>query len=71
MEAYQIIGIVGLLICFLIYILEVYDIRYKGKCILHAWEYRYELGDYFRFTNSFLENNRRYVCTKCKKNVKK
>jgi len=66
MEYIIVVGI-GILICVLIYILEEYHIKYKGKCILHAWEYRYELGDYFKFTNSFLENNRRYVCRKCKK----
>lgn len=70
METYQIIATIGLIICILVFIVGAYDIRYKGKCILHDWEYKCEWGDYWKFTNSFLEINRRYVCRKCKKEEK-
>ena len=71
MEAYQIMGIIGFILMVAVYIIETYDIRYKGKCILHDWEYRYKLGDWWNYTGSFLRENERWVCRKCHKEEKR
>lgn len=70
METYLIITLIGVLIVITLSILILCDIKYKGKCILHNWEYRYESGDYWKYTGTFLKYNRRYVCKKCYKEVK-
>lgn len=51
----------------LLYILEKYDIRHKGKCIKHNWEHKFECGDYWSYTGTFLRNNERWECKKCHK----
>jgi len=57
----------GIFICTIFLILINYNIKYKGTCIIHDWEYKFEWGDYWKFTGMFMETNRRYVCRKCKK----
>ena len=70
MDTLQIIGVIGILVCILIIVVGEYDIRYKGKCILHDWEYKFEFGEYWSYTGTFLKHNRRFVCRKCKKEEK-
>ena len=70
METYLIISLIGILIAITGLILIQCDIKYKDKCILHNWEYRYEWGDYWKYTGTFLKLNRRYVCKKCYKEEK-
>ena len=69
MEDYEIITIIGLAICAIVSFLGYYDVRYKGKCILHNWEYKFDYGEYWRYTGTFLKYNRRHVCKKCGKEV--
>lgn len=71
METYKIIGIAGFILIIIFYIIGTYDIRYKGKCILHDWEYKFEYGAWWNYTGSFLRSNERWVCKKCRKMVKK
>ena len=65
METYQIITTIGIIIAIIFLILINYKIKYKGKCILHNWEYHFEYGDYWKVTGTFIKTNRRYVCKKC------
>lgn len=69
MESYIIIGLIGLVITITCLLIQ-YDIKYKGKCIIHNWEYKFEWGDYWKYTGTFLKSNRRYVCKKCYKEEK-
>ena len=71
MEVYQIITLVGFIFIITILVLVHCNIRYKGKCVLHNWEYRFEYGDYWKVTGSFLRSNERDVCLKCGKKVKR
>ena len=32
--------------------------KYKGKCILHDWEYKFEYSDYWKYTGSFLKSKK-------------
>jgi hypothetical protein len=64
---YVFISASGTLVCVILLIVIEFNIKYKGNCIFHDWEYKCEWGDYWKFTGSFLETNRRYVCRKCKK----
>ena len=67
---YVVISGIGIFICVIILVLTDYDIRYKGRCILHDWGYKFEWGEYWKYTWTFLKSNRRYVCKKCNKTVK-
>jgi hypothetical protein len=55
MESYLIISLIGISIAVTGLILINCDIKYKGKCILHDREYKFEYGDYWKYTGSFLE----------------
>jgi len=70
MESYLIISLIGICIAVTGLILVNCDIKYKGKCILHDWGYKFEYGDYWKYTGTFLKSNRRYVCKKCYKEIK-
>ena len=59
MEYLAIAGI-GIFICIVLLILINYNIKYKGTCIIHDWEYKISCEWTW-------EINRRYVCRKCKK----
>lgn len=65
--AYILMTSVAVIALVLLIVLEKYDIRYKGKCIKHDWEYKFEYGDYWRYTGTFLKHNRRWECKKCHK----
>jgi len=58
---YIIIAGIGALIALsILLILIPYNIKYKGKCIIHDWEYKISCEWTW-------EINRRYVCKKCQK----
>lgn len=71
MEDYKIFCLFGFILISIIYVLINYNIRYKGKCILHDWEYRFSNGDYWKYNNRpygrYLKENERYECRKCHK----
>ena len=70
METYQIISTVSILIAIILLILIQYKVKYKGKCIIHNWEYKFEYGNYWKVTGTFVKTNRRYVCKKCNQIIK-
>lgn len=71
MEEYVVVTIVVLISMTLIGILTKYNVKYKGKCILHDWEYTFDRGDYWKYNNKsygrYLKNNERFECKKCYK----
>lgn len=69
MKDYEIFLVTGFILVGIIYILLNYNIKYKGKCILHDWRYKYDDGDYWKYNNKpygrYLRINERYECKKC------
>lgn len=74
MEITKLVAYVGLFLCLICIILINYKIKYKGKCILHDWEYIYNTGDYWKYSDRpygrFLKKKERYECRKCGKEKK-
>ena len=74
MEVSTIIGLIGLSFCIIYLIFINFNVSYKGRCILHDWEYKFSNGEYWKYNNRpygrFLKENERYECSKCGKEKK-
>ena len=60
---------ISLSIVIVYWVLITFKIKYKGKCILHDYNWNVEFGKYNNLTKQQTRKNEHFLCRKCNKRV--